>query len=299
MLVTGCRFGFFEHDDKPSTDGAIAGDGAIDGISDVDRNIQLGAWGPATLSEVSSSTDPDDDPTLTGDQLEVYIDSGRFVTGGASGDVWMATRASTSDPFGTPTVVSQFLSLADDSTGDLSTNGLRFYLGSDRRTSGDRDIWVAERADRQSPWGALVRVPELSADSINDSGVCESADGLSLIFGSERTGNGDLFFTTRPSLTSPWGLPIPIASLNTAEEESQQWCNGALTLIYFSRRNAGGNLDIWFASRANASLPFDAPQMVSELATSVDDADPWVSPDLRTMYFYRGSGTGDIYVSKR
>lgn len=297
-LATGCRLNFFEGDDGQRD---ARGDGTFDGISDVDKNIQLGPWGPPTLmSDLSSTIDADDDPTLTSDQLEIYFDSERFVTGGAAGDVWTATRASTTDPFGTPTVVTQFLSGADDSTGDLSPDGLRFYLGSDRQTSGDRDIWVSSRATPQSPWGTLTRVPELSADSINDTGTCESADGLSMIFASERTGSGDLFFTTRTSLTAPWALPQPVASLNTAEEESQHWCNGDLTLIYFARRRPAAELDIWFASRANPNLPFDPAQPVPELTTGFDEADPWISPDLRTMYFYRNeTGVGDIYVSTR
>ncbi|HUS27052.1 MAG TPA: hypothetical protein VMZ53_01035 [Kofleriaceae bacterium] len=293
VLATGCRFNFFESD-PPRMDVGTS-------MTDADTNIELGPWGtPVLMTDVSLQVEPDDDPTLTADELEIYFDSGRVVTGGAGGDVWMATRASTADPFNTPTNVTELLSGSDDSTGDLSADGLRLYLSSDRRVTGDRDLYVSSRADRQSAWGTLVRIAELSATSQNDAGACESSDGLSLIFGSERSGNGDLFVTTRVSTGAPWSLPQLVPGINTAEEESQHWCNGELTLIYFSRRNAtSGDLDIFYASRANPSVPFDPARRVDELTTSGDDADPWVSSDLRTMYFSRGATGGDIFISKR
>ena len=51
---------------------------------------------------------------------------------------------------------------------------------------------------------------------------------------------------------------------------------------------------------ASPSDPFDPPQRVRELSTSLDDVDPWLSPDLHTMVFmsYR-TGNGDIYSATR
>src|SRR5262245_28394490 len=65
-----------------------------------------GPFGTPTL--VSNLSDPsyDDDPTLTADLLEIYFNSLR-AGGPGLGDVWKATRASPTFPFGTPVPVTQ------------------------------------------------------------------------------------------------------------------------------------------------------------------------------------------------
>src|SRR5687767_2081353 len=120
MLLAGCRLNFFELDQADAS------------LADADMNTQLGAWSTPVLVPELNSTDSDDDPSLTADMLEVYFDSGRFVTGGAAGDVWVATRTSTSEPFGVPIAVNEFVSGFDDTGCDLSPDGLRLYLGSNR-----------------------------------------------------------------------------------------------------------------------------------------------------------------------
>ena len=294
VLLAGCRFGFLQHDQAPADSAALP-----DGLTDADINTQLGPWGtPVPLTAVDDPTYQEDDPTLTSDMLEIYFDTDRPVNGGALGDTWVSTRIAPTDTFGAPTPVTVLVSTADDSTPDLSPDGLRLYLGSDRMIAGDRDIYVSSRADRQSPWGSLVRIPEL-ATTQDDSGVCESADGLSMIFASTRTGNGDLYVTSRATTSSSWGTPQLLAGFDNPEEETQQWCNDDLTLVYYSHR-INGQLDIWYASRPSPAAPFDTPQPVANLNTVRDEADPWLSPDLRTMYFYRGQlNGGDIYVTTR
>jgi hypothetical protein len=280
-LLAGCRLNFFELDD--SVDAPPS---------------ELGPWSEPTRVVELSSSDSDDDPSLTADQLEIYFDSGRFTTGGAGGDVWVATRTSTSEPFGPPVVIDPFVSGFDDTTGDLSPDGLRIYVASNRVSTADRDVFVSSRANRQSPWSPLSIISELTSPA-QDSGVCESADGLTLLFASERTGSGDFYIVTRATPTSPWSVPELVAGINTNGEESQQWCNADLTLVYFTHI-VNGQRDIWYASRANPTLPFDAPRPVTELNTdTLDDTDPWVSPDLRTIYFARDVGMGDIFMSTR
>jgi hypothetical protein len=203
-LLAGCRLNFFELDD--SVDAPPS---------------ELGPWSEPTRVVELSSSDSDDDPSLTADQLEIYFDSGRFTTGGAGGDVWVATRTSTSEPFGPPVVIDPFVSGFDDTTGDLSPDGLRIYVASNRVSTADRDVFVSSRANRQSPWSPLSIISELTSPA-QDSGVCESADGLTLLFASERTGSGDFYIVTRATPTSPWSVPELVAGINTNGEESQQ-----------------------------------------------------------------------------
>lgn len=298
LALAGCRFGFFEHD--TTTNDGRTGDSMGSG-SNVDAfMIPTGPFGtPVNVANISDPAYQDDDPTLTEDMLEMFFDSDRPAGASAAmGDVFVSTRASTADPWGTPTLVTELASLSDDSTPDLSPDGLTMFFGSDRLTAGDRDLYVTTRADRQSPWSAPQRIAELASTG-DDSSACISSDGLTLIFMSGRTGNGDLYQTTRPNSTSPWGTPTKVMNLDSPVEESQHWCNRDLTVIYLSHYPTN-NLEIYMTTRASPSDTFAPPVPVSEVNTIYDDADPWLSPDLRTMYFFtRKSGLGDIYMTTR
>ncbi|HSD90656.1 MAG TPA: hypothetical protein VLB44_24195 [Kofleriaceae bacterium] len=295
--LTACRFNFFE---KTSTTDAPqpSGDALPDSLG-LD-SIPMGPFGtPATVANINDPTYTDDDPALTEDMLEIYFDSDRPAGAAAAmGDIFVSTRTSTVAPWSTPTLVTELASTSDDSTPDLSPDGLTMYFGSDRLSAGNRDLFVTTRPDRASPWSVPQRIAEL-ATTQDDSGACQSADGLTLIFQSARSGSGDLFITTRASTSDPWSPPVVVPGLDSPMEESQHWCNRDLTVIYFSRYN-GSNHDIWMTSRPNPSSAFAPAVEVSELTTIYDDADPWLSPDLRTMYFFsRKSGNGDIFVTTR
>ena len=73
----------------------------------------------------------------------MYFTSGR--TGSMAQDVWTATRATTSTMFGTPVVVSEVSSVANDTPRWLSPDGCRLYISSDR--SGSPRILVSSRGN--------------------------------------------------------------------------------------------------------------------------------------------------------
>ena len=74
----------------------------------------------------------------------------------------------------------------------------------------------------------------------------------------------------------------------------------ALSIYWCSRR--GASADIWSATRPSREQPFVEIALVDELNTSLDEDDPWISPDGRTMYFSRGTEFGvemSLWVSTR
>jgi hypothetical protein len=293
LALVGCgRFGF----------GSDTADGAPhDGPSGDGARVMFST--PIAITEVDDPSQQDDDPTLTADLLELYFDSSREPgVGFGNGDVWVATRMSVDDPFSTPVLVTELASDADDTTPDLSADGLRMYLGSDRASPGNRDLFVSERASRTSPWSTPVLIPELTSLA-DDSGAIEIDDGLGLIFCSARAGNQDLYLTTRTAIGQPWSPPVAIPGLSDPSyDESQHWANADGTVVYFSSVGAPGAeaSDIFVATRPDASSPFGPPERVPELDTTVDDLDPWLSPDERTVVFmsYR-TGLGDLYIATR
>jgi hypothetical protein len=90
---------------------------------------------PSTINDFNDS----EDPVVTLDELTLFFSSAR--TGNT--DVFVATRASTSVPFGTPTALSSVNSVATDHPTWISDDGCRLYIDSDR--DGSRDIFVATR----------------------------------------------------------------------------------------------------------------------------------------------------------
>jgi hypothetical protein len=291
------RFGFGEGGDGP-TDGVH-----IDaGPNDPDAGLGMFAT-PIAITELDDPSQQDDDPTLTDDMLEVYFDSSR--DGGATsgmGDIWVAKRASVADPFGAPTLVAELASTADDTTPDITGDGLRIYWGSDRASLGNRDLYVSTRVDRASPWSVPAIIPELASPG-DDSGAIEIDNGRGLIFCSSRAGTQDLYLTTRSAIGQPWSAPVAIPGLSDPTVgESQHWANADGTIVFFSSADIPGSElgDIWVSTRPDSTSAFGPPQRVTEVNSSVDDVDPWLSPDLKTMVFmsYR-TGNGDLYVTTR
>lgn len=81
-------------------------------------------------------------PVVTPDELTIYFST----SGGASGDMWMATRTSATDPFGAPTEVAG-LNRPDsnEEPGWVSSDGCVLYFASTR--TGNMDLYVAKRGN--------------------------------------------------------------------------------------------------------------------------------------------------------
>src|SRR5690606_21111933 len=159
------------------------------------------------------------------------------------------------------------------------------------------DIYVTTRPDRASPWSAPVRVAELSSTA-DDAGPALGPGELTLYFSSDRGGDFDLYVSVRASKSEPWGEPVAVAELASAATESEPWVNETGTLIVFGSRRPGGQggTDLYAAERASPDQPFGPPAPIVELNTALNDTDPWLSPDARTIFFTRDDA---LYTASR
>ena len=297
VLLAACgRVGFVDRS------GDASGDARADapGVG-IDASL-LGVpfTGIARVPGMSASGWNEDDPTLTGDLLEIYFDSDEPAAGAALGDIWTATRASVTDPWSTPTLVTELASLADDTTPEIALDGLSMYFASDRLNTGDRDIYLTTRATRADAWSAPVRVAELSSTK-NDDGAQPLPDGLHLVMGRGVNMTLDLMLVTRTSTTAPWGTPVALPGLSDPTyDESQQWSSPDMTVVYYvSDKPPAVSQDIWVATRPDAQSTFTS-SIVTELQSSNQDVDPWISPDGHTLFFASNrGGTMDIFTASR
>jgi hypothetical protein len=105
--------------------------------------VSFGA--PALAAGLNTAQD-DFRPNLRRDGLEIFFDSNR--PGGIGGlDLWTSTRASSADPWSTPTNLGSGVnSIANDLRASLSWDGTTLYFGSLRAAGeGSQDLYVITR----------------------------------------------------------------------------------------------------------------------------------------------------------
>jgi len=91
-------------------------------------------------------------PSLTQDELHIVFSSSNVAGGLGGHDLWMASRADMSLPFGTPVNLTSINSSSNDYHPSLSASGLDVYFVSNR--NGSYQLFTAARASLNSPFGA-------------------------------------------------------------------------------------------------------------------------------------------------
>ncbi len=162
------------------------------------RASATGAFGPASAVPNVSSNAGEGTPSITADNALLCFASSR--SGGlGQRDVWCAKRGSDGQ-FAQPTNATELDSPSDESGVALSPDGLVIYVGSNRAgTHGDRDIWRAERASRDIPFGPLVNLEAVNTSSWEQP-VWISGDDCTLYLDSTRpggAGGGDIYVARR------------------------------------------------------------------------------------------------------
>lgn len=286
--------------DVPAPD-RITNDAAVDVVADADADAGLDPLRPFNSPQLVtvSSPDAEDDPTLTADMLEIYFNR--------KGDIWRATRSSITGNWSVPAVATALSSTANETNPEIIGDGLAIYFASNRthpHASGTFDIYLATRATRGTAWSAPAPVVALNTPEEDHPGI--STDDLIMFITSTRPGvlgEYDFFETSRAAAGQPWGPVTWVKTVSTTELEVSPWIDATGTVLFFSSVRGGlPEVKIWAAVRSGPAQTFSPPQLVNSLDHGDKDEDPWLSPDLRTVYFAsRPSGTTDmnIYTATR
>jgi hypothetical protein len=106
-----------------------------------------GTFAPAVLIPELSSSAQDLAPMIRRDGLELFLASARVGTAGAV-DLWVSTRASTSDPWSTPVNMGPVInSVVGDDRPTVSFDGTTLYFTSMRSGGlGSSDVYVLTRS---------------------------------------------------------------------------------------------------------------------------------------------------------
>lgn len=185
---------------------------------------------------------------------------------------------------------------SNDSTGNLSDDGLTMYFTSTRPGSLGEDIWVAKRSTRESDWEPAVNLGPVVNSASLDRLRSISADGKTVLFQSNRPGafgGNDIWMSSRKENgdETGWSVPVNMGSVINTEmnELAANYFYGATDnmprLFFSSSRTAGfGGADIYLST----VLPdggFGAPLNLAELNSPFDETCMWIRDDGLEIVF--------------
>jgi hypothetical protein len=136
--------------------------------------------------------------------------------------------------------------------------------------------------------------------------VSLSADALTMYVGGRvQGGSRPIAVTMRPNRGNSFSfaslLPAPVNG-NPAVEGTPFISRNGLALIFFSERpGGGGDRDLYGSERGSTAMGFDSVVRFVNVNSPQRDHSPWLSPDVRTLYFSsrRASADDDIWRSTR
>ncbi|GAH14577.1 unnamed protein product, partial [marine sediment metagenome] len=243
-----------------------------------------------------NSSDKEWDPSISADGLSLYFNSYR-PGGFGNADIWVTTRKTKADPWGTPVNLGPTVnSSANETSPDISADGLSLYFGSDRPGGyGDRDLWVTTRNSTSDLWGTPVNLGPTVNSSACEHNPSVSADGLSLYFSEHEDvrgrpgglGRADIWVTTRKSKDDPWGTPVNLGpTVNTSVADACPSISMDGLSLYFTSRRGYGYDDIWVTTRKSKDDSWGPPVNLGPTVNSSDgEWNPDISSDGSTLYF--------------
>jgi hypothetical protein len=283
--------------------------------------MQLADWATAQkIDETGGSSSELNTPSLDGcpiqspDGLSLFLASNR--PGGKGGlDIWMATRATPTAPWGAPANLGEPVNSAADDfcPTPVGKKGLFFVSREALAGScGQGDIYFTHR-DGASGWVEPERLacapggPNSELDEQGPSYV--EVKGRKLLYFSRSSVTpsipGDIFVSGRLK-SERFGPAVALVGLNDATANDIQPNVRADGLeVVFSSNRAGtlGVQDVWAATRDRLrdswSTPVDLGPAVN---TAAAETRPSLSRDGRQLLFGRSpgpEGMSDIYVTTR
>jgi len=219
-------------------------------------------------------------------------------------DVWMSTRTKRSDPWSDAVNLGPTINNSFHAGGpSLSRDGLTLVFDS-TPGGGPSCLFLSTRRSTKDPWGKPVKLNSPIDGPGREASPCLSADGLTLIFTSDRPGGRgdyDLYQATRPGKAEAFGEPVNLGpKVNTPGREGGTCLStDGLALVFSSPRTPGSKQsDVWMATRPSVGAPWGEKVNLGPQVNGVrtDDWGPWLSADGRALYFTSNrGGSVDVY----
>lgn len=274
---------------------------------------QYGEWQTATAVTTVNSPANDGCPIESPDELSLFIMSQRG--DGGDQDIWVATRESTDQPFGTPTELPSPINLPapvnDFCPTPLPGHRLLFVStrgGTDAygtAACGGGDIYMTRYHVGRGVWLEPWNLGCTTNGGPNGPGT---EYGPSLI---DTAAGSQLYYSTGPAIGAGgqeivvsqlgpdgFGPPAAVTELNSGVDDVMPNVRkDGLEVVFASTRQPGaGAFDIWTSTRSSVFEPWSQPVSVTAVNTSLSETRPSLSRDASRLYFGR---SGEIHVSTR
>jgi Tol biopolymer transport system component len=253
---------------------------------------------PENLGPIVNSTDWEGVFDISSDGLELYFGSDR-PGGRGDWDLWVTTRNTVTEPWQPPVNLGIPLnSFRGEGAPCISHDGLSLYFGSGRPGGvGEWDIYVTTRTTIEESWGAPTNLGTAINSASDESCPSITPDGLTLYFQSKQPGGEggiDLYVSTRPSSSSPWGPAVNLGpTVNHPGNDNFPSISDDGLRLYFSHFFPS-TVELWVTTRASLTDPWSQPVDLDLVAVT-----PRFSPDGSIVYIgsheYGSYGGGDLF----
>jgi hypothetical protein len=219
--------------------------------------VNYGPWDESDWNLIKSTPSH---TTADGLELYFYASEERKPDGYGRYDIWMKKRENMDDDWGPainlgPTVNNNY----DQALPAISPDGLElYYSGWDVDAgpggSGKSDLWITRRSTRDEPWGEPDNLGPTVNSASFDARPILVADGLLLLFESERPGgygSSDLYMMKRATISDQWSEPMNLGpNVNGPDSDEQAFLSPDCSTVYFHSNRSGGygGYDIWQVS---------------------------------------------------
>jgi Tol biopolymer transport system component len=239
-------------------------------------------------------------PRLSPDELDIYFTSAD-ATSSTGSDLWHASRASKSAPWGTPEMMAKQSSPQNDNDPAVSSDELTLVFHSAR--TGNAELYWASRNSPMDDFGLPSLIPTVNDATVADAHAYLANDGL--YFVSMRGGSTTYRIHRAPKSGNGFGTPALVNELSGAWNDWQPMVTeDGLTMLFASDRpdaKALGNYDLWLASRASVKDPWGNLAPITELNSTDSDQAGWISADRCRIWFSspRNSTVQHVYFASR
>lgn len=254
-------------------------------------------------------------PYISHDGRTFFMASDR--PGGLGGlDIWVSTRASTSDPWGAPVNAGAPINSGSaDFCPTLAADGHTFFFVSARagfcgdmpngdiyRTrlneDGTFDEPVHLGCDVNSPWDEHSPFPT----NLEGTGPVLFYSSARPAGAGDAPGDHDLYMS-RQLASGSWATGELVPGVSTAFNDGQpNVSRNGLELYFYSNRTGtlGGN-DIYVSTRTHVKGAWGMPQNLGPMVNSAAaESRPSLSWDMGTLYFgSTRAGSSDVWVTTR
>ncbi|HSD86099.1 MAG TPA: hypothetical protein VLB44_01245 [Kofleriaceae bacterium] len=209
------------------------------------RATRSSAWGaPAPIAELNTSN-PDYDPSMAPDELEIYFSR---VTAGMQ-CIWTSRRATTADMWPAPTQLVSLCSGVQAGGAYLTADGRHLYYTVSTLVSSEGSLVVSTRASRADAFAPGTPVDGITQPEIGYPAL--SGDELTIYFEGIAGTQLDLFQASRPTPASPFGTPQAIAAFNSPnlDEDISITADGREAFFDSDRTQPGADTDVYTATR--------------------------------------------------